>query len=224
MYTIYDKLMIAWFKVSEFIDLLHYLFSRSILLCRRKYYYCLYFCCTLVFGLWSLETEQTTVKAPPILHVFVFWSHIIHCYAHIFMTECLPVFRMMAVSQTSSRWSMNPIQSDIFCHAYIYFQEYHKRINLFPYHNFANFCKYDIFTNVFRIVLMEVRFRKIVGKSNFSEQFRKLINRYKRIGYSLDIRRQTTCLVINSIIVDGYASLFNCTAAVRASDSMTAAS
>ena len=30
------------------------------------------------------------------------------------------------------------------------------------------------------------RFRKIVGKSNFSEQFRKLINCYKRIGYSLD--------------------------------------
>ena len=35
------------------------------------------------------------------------------------------------------------------------------------------------------------RFRKIVGKSNFSEQFRKLINRYKRIGYSLDIMRQS---------------------------------
>ena len=35
------------------------------------------------------------------------------------------------------------------------------------------------------------RFRKIVGKSNFSEQFRKLINFYKRIGYSLDIMRQT---------------------------------
>ena len=35
------------------------------------------------------------------------------------------------------------------------------------------------------------RFRKIVGKSNFSEQFRKLINRYKRIGYSLDIIQQT---------------------------------
>ena len=33
------------------------------------------------------------------------------------------------------------------------------------------------------------RFRKIVGKSNFSEQFRKLINRYKRIGYSLEIMR-----------------------------------
>ena len=33
------------------------------------------------------------------------------------------------------------------------------------------------------------RFRQIVGKSNFSKQFRKLINHYKRIGYSLDIMR-----------------------------------
>ena len=66
------------------------------------------------------------------------------------------------------------------------------------------------------------RVRKLLGKSNFSEQFRILINRYKRIGYSLDIMRQTACLVyINPIIVDGYASLFNCTTAVRASDSMT---
>ena len=68
------------------------------------------------------------------------------------------------------------------------------------------------------------RFRKNVGKSNFSEQVRKLINRYKRFGYSLDIMRQTACLVVNPIIVDGYASLFNCTTAVRASDSMTASS
>ena len=68
------------------------------------------------------------------------------------------------------------------------------------------------------------RFRKIVGKSNFSEQFRKLINRYKRTGYSLDIMRQTACLVVNPVIVDGYASLFNCTTAVRASGSKTASS
>ena len=68
------------------------------------------------------------------------------------------------------------------------------------------------------------RFRKIVGKSNFSEQFRKLINRYKRIGYSLDIMRQTACLVVKPIIVDSYSSLFNCTTAVQASDSMTASS
>ena len=39
---------------------------------------------------------------------------------------------------------------------------------------------------------------------------------------SLDIIQQTACLVINPIIVDGYASLCNFTTAVRASDSMTA--
>ena len=39
-------------------------------------------------------------------------------------------------------------------------------------------------------------------QSNFSEQFRKLINRYKIIGYNLDILRQTACLVVNPITVD----------------------
>ena len=67
-------------------------------------------------------------------------------------------------------------------------------------------------------------FRKHVGKSNFSEEFRKLYNRYKRIGYNLDIMRRTACLVFNRNIVDGYTSLFSCTTAVRASDKMTASS
>ena len=68
------------------------------------------------------------------------------------------------------------------------------------------------------------KFRKNAGKSSFSGQFRKLINRYKRIGNSLDIMRQTACLIVKPIVVDGYASLFNCTTAVRASASMTASS
>ena len=70
-------------------------------------------------------------------------------------------------------------------------------------------AKLNLFLHINNINLV-YRFRKIVGKSNFSEQFRKLINRYKRIGYSLDIMRQTACLVVNPIIVDGYASFFNC--------------
>ena len=57
-----------------------------------------------------------------------------------------------------------------------------------------------------------------------SEQFRKLINRYKRIGYNPYIMRQTAWLVINPIMVDVYASLFNCTAMVRVSDSVMASS
>ena len=44
---------------------------------------------------------------------------------------------------------------------------------------------------------------EIVGKSNFSEQFRKLINSFKRFSYSLDIMRQLACIVFIPIIVDG---------------------
>ena len=50
----------------------------------------------------------------------------------------------------------------------------------------------------------------------------KIIMRYKRIGYNLYVMRQSACLVINPITVDGYAALFNCTPVNRASDSMMA--
>ena len=59
--------------------------------------------------------------------------------------------------------------------------------------------------------------------SQTSDQFRKkIIMRYKRIGYNLNVMRQFACLVINPIKVDGYAALFNCTPVDRASDSMMA--
>ena len=50
------------------------------------------------------------------------------------------------------------------------------------------------------------------------------MNRYKRIEYNLDIMRQTVRLIVNPIMVDSYAFLFNCTAAVLASDSMMTSS
>ena len=46
--------------------------------------------------------------------------------------------------------------------------------------------------------------------------------RYKRIGYNLNVIRQSACLVIIPIMVDGYAALFNRTLVDRASDSMMA--
>ena len=55
-----------------------------------------------------------------------------------------------------------------------------------------------------------------------SDLFRKIIMRYKRIGYNLNVMRQSACLVINPITVDGYAALFYCTPVDRASDSMMA--
>ena len=57
---------------------------------------------------------------------------------------------------------------------------------------------------------------------DFSFQFRKIITRYRRIGYNLNVMRQSVCLVFNPIMVDNYAAFFNCTPVGRASDSMMA--
>ena len=46
--------------------------------------------------------------------------------------------------------------------------------------------------------------------------------RYKRIGYNLNVMRQSACLVNNPITVDGYAALINCTLVDRALDTMMA--
>ena len=67
------------------------------------------------------------------------------------------------------------------------------------------------------------RIRKIVGKSNFLNNFENLLTGYKRIGYNPYIMRLTAYLVVNPIMVDDYASLFNCTGVGRASDSMMTA-
>ena len=66
------------------------------------------------------------------------------------------------------------------------------------------------------------KFKKIRGMTDFSDQFRKIIMRYKRIGYNLNVMRQSACLVINPITINGYAAIFNCTPVDRASDSMMA--
>ena len=40
------------------------------------------------------------------------------------------------------------------------------------------------------------KFRKIIGKYDFPYHFKKIIVRYKKIGYSIDVSRQTASLVI----------------------------
>ena len=52
----------------------------------------------------------------------------------------------------------------------------------------------------------------------FSDQFQKVLIRHKRIGYDLNVMRQSACLVINPITVDNFAALLNCTTVDRASD------
>ena len=40
------------------------------------------------------------------------------------------------------------------------------------------------------------KFKKLIGSNDFSFQFRKIITRYRRIGYNLNVMRQSACLVL----------------------------
>ena len=66
------------------------------------------------------------------------------------------------------------------------------------------------------------KFKKLIGRNDFSFQFRKIITRYRRIEYNHIVMRQSACLVVNPIMVDNYATFCNCTPVGRASDSMMA--
>ena len=64
------------------------------------------------------------------------------------------------------------------------------------------------------------KFKKIVGRNDFSDQFRKIIIRYKRIGYNMNVIRQTVRLMVDPISINNFADLLNCTPVGRASDLM----
>ena len=64
--------------------------------------------------------------------------------------------------------------------------------------------------------------KKIIGNPNFSDLFKRIVNSFKRAGYTLDIKQHTAFLVFNPIMVECFAGLFSWTAVVQASDSMTA--
>ena len=61
-----------------------------------------------------------------------------------------------------------------------------------------------------------------MGRTDFSDQFRQIIIRHKRICYDLNVVRQSACLVINPITVNYFAAFLNCTPVDRASDSLLA--
>ena len=55
-------------------------------------------------------------------------------------------------------------------------------------------------------------------KNDFPYHFKKIIVRYKKIGYNINIMRQTACLVVNPIKFNSFAYRLNCTAVGRISD------
>ena len=62
------------------------------------------------------------------------------------------------------------------------------------------------------------KFRKIISKNDFPYHFKKIIVRHKKIGFNLEVLRQTECLVVNPIKVNSFAYLFYGTTVGWASD------
>ena len=63
------------------------------------------------------------------------------------------------------------------------------------------------------------KLKRIVGKPNFSDQLKKIIKRYIKVGYNLEVMRQSACLIFNPITVYSYGFLFNFTTMGQASGS-----
>ena len=61
------------------------------------------------------------------------------------------------------------------------------------------------------VILIVYKFKQIVGKPKISDQCKKLVKRYIRVGYNLDIMQQSASLVLSPITVYSYGFLFNCT-------------
>ena len=59
--------------------------------------------------------------------------------------------------------------------------------------------KISPFSKRISILVLVYKFRKIIGKNDFPYHFKKIIIRYKKIGYNINVMRQTACLVVNPI-------------------------
>ena len=69
-----------------------------------------------------------------------------------------------------------------------------------------------------KIIFTFSHIKAYVIKFDFPYHFKKIVVRYKKIGYNINVMRQTACLVVNPIKVNRFAYLFNCTTVGRTSD------
>ena len=94
---------------------------------------------------------------------------------------------------------------------YFYFSKFYRRYYelIFKFH--------VVLKTLLREGLSEPKFygvlvykKKLIGRNVFFFfvfSLEKILIRYKRIGYNLNVMRQAVCLVFNPIMIDNYASL-----------------
>ena len=86
------------------------------------------------------------------------------------------------------------------------YHKFRKAFSKFYYRHSELIVKYNIRLNtllqqgisepIFYGDLVYNKFKRIVGKPNFSDQFKKIVKRYIRVRYNLDVMRQSACLVL----------------------------
>ena len=54
-----------------------------------------------------------------------------------------------------------------------------------------------------------MQIQMIMGRTDFSDQLRKIIIRHTRSGYNSNVMQQSACLVTNLNTVDTFAALLN---------------
>ena len=63
-----------------------------------------------------------------------------------------------------------------------------------------------------------ISLENIIGITEFSDHFSKLVICYKRKEYNIDAIKQSACLAVNPVTVDHLDYLFNCTPLSMGSD------
>ena len=49
------------------------------------------------------------------------------------------------------------------------------------------------------------KFKRVVGGADFSDQFKRVVVRYKRVGCGINIMRRSACLLCDLVTVGGFA-------------------
>ena len=83
------------------------------------------------------------------------------------------------------------------------YHKLHKEFSKFYRGHFELIEKYHVSATIKVFVIQNsqygdlvYKFKKIIANPNFSDLFKRIVNRFKRAGYTLDIMRQTARLVL----------------------------
>ena len=94
------------------------------------------------------------------------------------------------------------------------YHKLHKAFSRFYRHHFELVSKFSVgIKSQLKQGLSESEFygyKHIYACNDFSAQFRKTILRCIKIVYNINVMRQNTCMVVNPITINNFASLFGC--------------